>query len=160
MLYGIAGKFSALDTVIIFLNAFLPITLLIIALGIVLWGQRNTFLQRTKFFSLSLITNGLAVYTIRILAGRRRPFEVFDLSNQLLTHSSGWAFPSTHAAFSFMLATFIFSLDNYWGRIAYVLATIVALCRIIGGVHWPSDVLAGAILGTATVFLVRRFLKN
>src|SRR3989338_6677415 len=94
LLYGIAGKFSALDTVIIFLNAFLPITLLIIALGIVLWGQRNTFLQRTKFFSLSIITNGLAVYTIRILAGRRRPFEVFDLSNQLLTHSSGWAFPS------------------------------------------------------------------
>jgi undecaprenyl-diphosphatase len=78
----------------------------------------------------------------KLLVGRHRPFE-----HQLGPASSTHSFPSGHAATSFACATV---LSYYAPRLRaplFVLATLIALSRVYNGMHYPTDVLAGAVLG-------------
>jgi len=59
------------------------------------------------------------------------------------------AFPSGHSAMAFILAgSFFLTVRRFWGRIILIgLASLVALSRVVVGVHWPLDVAAGSLLG-------------
>jgi undecaprenyl-diphosphatase len=85
------------------------------------------------------------------LVDRARPF-VADPGgvHQFTHHAADAGFPSDHATASFAIATAIVLRNRRWGIVALVLATLLALTRVAIGVHWPSDVLAGAALGGAT----------
>lgn len=65
--------------------------------------------------------------------------------------STGFSFVSNHAANHFGLATFFFlttrPLLKKWASIAFVWAGLVALAQVYVGIHYPSDILAGALLG-------------
>ena len=65
------------------------------------------------------------------------------------------AFPSGHAAMIFMLAgVFVFTISRTWLRwLLIVFASLVALSRVVVGVHWPLDILAGAAIGWAGVWV-------
>jgi len=65
------------------------------------------------------------------------------------------AFPSGHAAMIFMLAgAFVFTISRTWLRwLLIVLASLIALSRVVVGVHWPLDVLAGATIGWLGVWI-------
>jgi len=64
------------------------------------------------------------------------------------------SFPSDHAVVFFLLATVLFSLNRWWGLVALGLATFFSLLRIALGFHWPTDILAGAALGTVAGLLI------
>lgn len=67
------------------------------------------------------------------------------------------SFPSDHAALFFGLATGIFLISKIWGVCTYFYVLIfIALPRIYLGLHYATDVLAGAILGAVFVFLCNR----
>jgi undecaprenyl-diphosphatase len=69
---------------------------------------------------------------------------------------SQWnSFPSDHACIYFALATVIFFSNRRWGLFAYICAAVVSSTRIYLGIHYLSDVLAGAILGIVLVALSR-----
>lgn len=57
------------------------------------------------------------------------------------------SFPSGHALFFFALSTFVFFLDPLLGGAFFVITVGIAIARIMAGVHYPSDMLAGATLG-------------
>lgn len=65
------------------------------------------------------------------------------------------AFPSGHAAMIFMLAgAFVFTISRAWVRwLLIVLASLVALSRVVVGVHWPLDIMAGAAIGWLSVWV-------
>lgn len=66
-------------------------------------------------------------------------------------HSSGYAFPSGHAADTFAVATVINRhLSLKWSILAYGVSSYVAMSRLHDNVHYLSDVVFGAALGTAT----------
>ncbi len=69
------------------------------------------------------------------------------------------SFPSGHALFFFAAATAIYCYDKKLGMAFFAAATAIGLARIFVGVHWPSDVLAGAVLGTITGLLAYRISK-
>jgi undecaprenyl-diphosphatase len=85
------------------------------------------------------------------LVDRARPF-VADPGgvHQFGHHAADAGFPSDHATASFAIATAILLRDRRWGTVAIVLATLLAITRVALGVHYPTDVLAGAALGAAT----------
>lgn len=60
---------------------------------------------------------------------------------------TSWSFPSGHTSSSFAFATAVFANNKKWGIGAYVLAALIGFSRIYLGVHYFTDVLAGAVLG-------------
>lgn len=87
---------------------------------------------------------------------RPRPFDNGNLSvNELIFHRPDRSFPSDHAAFLFALA-FIFLFLGYrkLGLSFFVMAIAISLTRIIVGVHYPSDVLAGLGIGLIAAALI------
>ncbi|HEX9295177.1 MAG TPA: phosphatase PAP2 family protein [Polyangiaceae bacterium] len=94
------------------------------------------------------LTSG-AVASVKVLTARVRPCNALGWAHALpIALPSDCSFPSGHAAGSFALAFFVLTLHRRAGAILVALATLIALSRVALGVHYPSDVLAGALLGS------------
>ena len=108
----------------------------------------------------------LSQLVIKNIVGRVRPFEYFDWNLALMLvdipHDS--SFPSSHTAVSFAAGLAILFCDKKFGIPAVIIAVLVAFSRMYLFVHYPSDVLAGIILGTivavAAFFSVRKIMEN
>jgi undecaprenyl-diphosphatase len=94
---------------------------------------------------------GLAVgKAISELVDRARPFVADPHGVHLFAaHAADPGFPSDHATAAFAIAVAILLRKRGWGIAALVLATVLAVGRVALGVHYPSDVIAGAALGSA-----------
>lgn len=101
---------------------------------------------------------------ISLVYFRMRPFAALSDMHQLIAKEAmEKGFPSDHTAIAFAVATAVFLVNRKWGIIMFVLAVFVALGRVFVGVHYPLDVLAGAIVGIGcaalTCYLVARSLR-
>jgi undecaprenyl-diphosphatase len=85
----------------------------------------------------------------KAIVHRHRPFE-----HQLGPATSTWSFPSGHSATSFACATVLSAFAPRWRVPFFLLATLIALSRLYTGVHYPTDVVAGALLGVLTALLL------
>ncbi|ATV80198.1 Membrane-associated phospholipid phosphatase [Corynebacterium pseudotuberculosis] len=84
---------------------------------------------------------------LKYLCGRERPSRELQL-----LYEYNPSFPSGHATTAFAAATILALLCRRWWVVtAWIMAAAVALSRLVRGVHWPSDVLAGALLGAGVV---------
>jgi len=94
---------------------------------------------------------GLAVgKLISELVDRARPFVADPGGVHLFSrHAADAGFPSDHATAAFAIATAIFLRNRRWGMVALSAAAVLSVGRVALGVHYPSDVLAGAALGAA-----------
>jgi undecaprenyl-diphosphatase len=97
-----------------------------------------------------LLTFGLGVLAGAVHA-ERRPFETHSL-HIVVTHAPGQSFPSDHAtaAFGVALATLVF-LSRSWGLLLTFVAMMIGFSRIYDGVHYPSDILGGAVVAVLGV---------
>lgn len=107
--------------------------------------------KKTRPWSLaivfSLILTGLVGNVIiKNLVARPRPFQIlyFEL---LISPPSGYSFPSGHTLSSFAAATALFCYNKKWGALAYVMAFLMGFSRLYFFVHFPTDVIVGAVLG-------------
>lgn len=90
-------------------------------------------------------------YVVKLVAKRPRP--VLEGLPPLGGAPSSLSFPSAHATSSFAVATAMARVEPL-GALAFVLAFALALGRPYLGMHYPSDVLAGAVLGVALGLIV------
>ncbi len=84
---------------------------------------------------------------LKPLFGRARPFAKKPGINLIVRAPRDSSFPSGHTLTSFAAATSLFLAERELGSAALVLAALIAFSRIYLYVHYPSDVLAGAVLG-------------
>lgn len=98
------------------------------------------------------VANTLAAELIKPLVKRERPCKVELEARTLVNCGNGYSFPSAHATNHFAISVFlmlIFGRRPKWlGAVLLGWATLVAYAQVYVGVHYPSDVLAGAVLGT------------
>jgi len=174
VLNGLAGRFPLLDSICgtIVNDYFMPVAMTLTLLALWFTGPTAAARRRNQeVVLLAVATQGMANLLVKfsnLLYFRPRPF--VDLPVHLLFYRpTDPSIPSNPAAvgFAFATAVWLFSRDES-GRRAnrgvaawlFLLATLFALSRVIAGVHYPSDILAGALVGACSALVVKqlRFL--
>ncbi len=94
----------------------------------------------------SVLVNNLF---LKNAVARTRPYEVIQGLQLLVGRANDYSFPSGHSAASFAASVAIYrSMDKKgWGIAGLVLAALIALSRLYVGIHYPTDVLGGALIG-------------
>jgi membrane-associated phospholipid phosphatase len=102
---------------------------------------------------------------IKRLVGRGRP-ELFDSVGAFDFRTLPWtdwtyqSFPSGHATTAFALCFVVGFLSPRWYPAMLVLAVLICVSRIVVGAHYPTDLVAGAVIGTLGAYLVRNFFAS
>ena len=148
---GFSGTGAWLDVLIIFNGVFLSYWIVAVVLFASFLKQWRLIVFEA--FIIAGISRFVVADIIRFFYNRPRPFELHDVY-QLIAHDIGYAFPSGHAVFFFALAMSVFLYHKGWGSLFFAAALFISMARIMGGIHWPSDVLGGAVLGISIALCI------
>ncbi len=113
-------------------------------------------LQRDAIFTAgSYITSAIITQSVKRIVNRKRPFETYSFIIKRDDESGGLSFPSGHTSAAFCTATSLALRYHKWYVVvpSYIFATSVAWARMYQGVHYPTDVFAGAIVGAGSAWL-------
>ncbi len=94
--------------------------------------------------------------TLKPLVARVRPYDVKGIMPYLIEVQHDFSFPSGHTTASFEGAAVVFLYNKKWGIAALVLAALIAFSRMYLYVHYPSDILAGVVLGVLFAYIGMR----
>ncbi len=157
ILYGIQDTIACplLDAIMAFITACGDHGLIWIIAGILL-----LFSPKTRRWGITLlVTLGLTwvicEFGVKELVARPRPFVVDPSHGLVIEAPSGYSLPSGHTLASFLSATVLaFSpVARGWKVAAWVMAVLIAFSRLYLFVHFPTDVLAGALIGTVAALV-------
>lgn len=105
----------------------------------------------------ALITN----VALKNIVARIRPYEVINGLILLVEKQSDFSFPSGHSCASFAAAMVYYKmLPKKYGVSAVVLASLIAFSRLYVGVHYPSDVIAGILVGIFSAWFACKLVKK
>src|SRR3954452_25189631 len=112
--------------------------------GLAAWRRASVAAVLSAGFALSIGK------VISELVDRARPFVAHHGEVHLFSHHApDPSFPSDHATAAFAIAVAILLRKRAWGIVVLLMAGLLSVGRVAVGVHYPSDVLAGAALGAA-----------
>lgn len=121
---------------------------ILLGIFLLLWGIRNRKFARYGLALLLCLGTTALVCNVALkpMVGRIRPYDLLGFSI-LVPPLADFSFPSGHTSSSFAAATAIYAMNRRWGTVAYVFAVLMGISRLYLGVHFPTDVLAGAVIG-------------
>ncbi|RCK76543.1 MAG: putative membrane-associated phospholipid phosphatase [Ignavibacteriae bacterium] len=107
-----------------------------------------------------LISDQVSSSVIKPIVARARPCHIIDgkyiVENLrlLVSCGSGFSFPSSHAVNHFAVAVILTYYYNNFKLLFFSIATLVAFSRVYNGVHFPSDIFFGALIGCLIAFVM------
>lgn len=156
---GLAGRYFWLDAAgrLLLNDYFVPTTLALALLA--LWFEPSGLDRQNQravlTATLSAALANALLKGLNLLYFRPRPFAHHPV-NLLFYHPTDSSFPSNAAALGFAIAAGVWFYHRAWGWTLVVIAALFGLSRIFGGVHYPLDVLAGALLGWSSAYVIYR----
>lgn len=160
---GLAIHSKILDLLGIFLADYLPYLLGVFLLSFLFWPKENKMKNRAMVL-VSIVAALIARYAVKsmilIFYNRPRPYVNLSSAHKLIFMSPTdnlQSFPSGHAIFFFALSTVIYFYNKKLGIFFLICSTIMGIARIFVGVHWPSDILGGVVLGIIVGVVIERF---
>lgn len=122
---------------------------LYVVMGLCIWAFEP--LNGPDFASACALAYGLEVSLYLLLKNvirRDRPAIRIESYTPWITPSDQFSFPSGHTAAAFVFAGLVCVFYPAFAPLSYLWASLIGLCRVLLGVHYPSDIGAGALLGT------------
>ncbi len=161
-----AGQSAYSDFAIIFFANYLAYILVaVFIIGLIIWKVPRPVKIRAGLEALvaGVVARGFIVETIRFFYHHPRPFVTITGVFQLFSESS-YSFPSGHATFFFALSAVVYHHNKKAGIAFFTLSAIMGLARISAGVHYPLDILGGAVIGwlvgMGTCALMEKFSRK
>jgi undecaprenyl-diphosphatase len=161
---------SFFDVVMVYISAkyfWIPFYAVLLYLIFRKYGWQQSLILLVLIALLITLSDQGSVQLFKNVFKRPRPCHAVDL--QLVVHTvekcgGRYGFISSHAANSFALAWFIsFLLKRYYKRISLIMfgwATLIIYSRVYLGVHYPGDVIAGALFGMLIGWLVQMLYQK
>ena len=106
------------------------------------------YVTAAKLF-LAAFSGFLLVTIARRLINAPRPYEIYGFYERKPKNKSGSSFPSRHAYSAFAIATLSISVNPILAGALFFFSVMLSVFRVLLGIHFVRDVLAGALLGTA-----------
>jgi len=134
--------------------------LLAVWLGLLIGGGKRGRTAALLLVLLLVCSDQLSSSVIKPVFQRARPCHtvegvpVLQRVHLLVPCGGGKSFPSSHAVNNFAVATLFAFFYRRWTWAFFTWATLVALSRVTVGVHFPSDILGGAVLGAGVAAIL------
>ena len=166
---GLSRRYWLFDYIAIFTAEYLGYFLILAVLFFIL--KEKKWRDKIYFFSLIslslILSRGIIAEIIKFFSNRQRPFALLNIQPLIEKGDINMSFPSGHASFYFALAFailfFYFAKEkNFKNKIGFWFlgfAFLIGFSRIFAGIHWPSDILVGAMVGITSSFLVKKILE-
>ncbi|MCX6121456.1 MAG: phosphatase PAP2 family protein [Ignavibacteriales bacterium] len=119
----------------------------VILLWMLIRGRRHVKIAALLLIVTIVVSDQLSSSVLKYWLERPRPCHVLHNVHLLVSCGSGFSFPSSHAVNNFaaaLILAFFFPRAQWW---FFGIASLVAFSRVYVGVHYPSDIIGGAIIG-------------
>jgi len=161
LLNGLAGQSPTIDAIIVFCASYLAYILIaVFAVFLIFFvsARREQIELLVVAFIATAVARGVITEAVRLFYHRPRPF--LTLPAHKLIDDTAWSFPSGHATFFFALSTAVYLYDKKWGTGFFIATVLITVGRVAAGVHYPSDILGGALIGIGVAYLTYRIARR
>ena len=155
----VGHRVHALDGIVWLLSTIARGGLLFVAIAAIISLQRRRWSELLAAGTAILISAVLIDHILKPVAGRERPFERMPAIDVIGSRPQNGSFPSGHAGNGFAGAVVLTHVAPRGAPLWWSVAAAVAYSRVYLGVHYPGDVIAGALLGAAIGAVVSGILR-
>jgi undecaprenyl-diphosphatase len=155
----LAGQSSLVSALTRALVNDYAVTTALALLMVILWfsGESAAFRvlnQRAVLSAVAAVfSTNVLIKLLNLAYYRPRPFATHSLK-LLFYRPSDSSFPSNAAAVAFSVATAVWLFNRNMGKVMYVLAFLLGLARLCSGVHYPTDIVGGILLGVLSAYVI------
>lgn len=159
-LFSFSGG-KTVNYLIVFFAEYLPYVLLI-ALVTLIYRSRYSSVKKREILGIVVFASVVSRFgigsLIHAIYHHPRPFLYFNLYP--LFPETSYSFPSGHASFFFALSYTLFLYNRTWGIWFFTATVFMTIARVMAGVHYPSDIIAGMIIAIMVSYIVFKFLSS
>jgi undecaprenyl-diphosphatase len=157
---GFAGKWQWLDYMGMFFAQYSEYFLWLCLFLFLITSFKKYWRMVLEAFIAAVFTRFVLVEIVRWIYLRPRPFVSLNFIPLINQSAKEPSFPSGHASFYFALSTIVYYYNKKAGILFYIASFFIVISRVFTGVHWPSDILAGAVLGILMGWILNWLFRN
>lgn len=160
LINGFAGKSQWLDYLAMFFAKYFEYFLILALLIFLAVNFKKYWKMVAEAVVIAVFVRFVLAEIIRWLWFRPRPFVVENFIPLISQSPAEASFPSGHASFYFALSAIVYCYNKKASILFLVASSLIAISRVFVGIHWPSDILAGVLLGIFVAWLLNKLFKR